>query len=1100
MLRLPGRIGQLGAVSLALAALGTQAQTEPPLGAAPDKYQPVLVTPAAAPRPVVVLDSRYAANARVAQIRVEVEGADAPADGVTPVLVTVRVYDSAGELLREPVLVTIEHTGHARLQLAGAATDETGPARRDADRQVPGTQLAIPAGEARFSLIAPSQPEEVQLRLTAGEASVEGRIDFAPDLRERVATGLVEGVLHVRGGSGQGAVVPARLEDGFESELTHWSRSFSDDRHQAGARAALFLKGKISGERLLTLSYDSDKDSRARLLSQVRPEAFYPVYGDASVKGVEAPSASRLYVRVDQGRSFVLWGDFSTADGVAQAAGSGLVAGSRLRQLGPYSRSLTGARLHVERADGFANVFASRDTLKLMVEEVLANGTSGPFAVGSAQALEQSERVELLVRDRNHRNTIVSATPLVRQVDYSFEPFSGRILLTRALPSVDADGNPLSLRISYEVDQGGEPFWLAGADGQINLGRDVTLGASLVEDRNPLARFRLSSANAGLRLGEHTALVVEAARTDANLSTIGLAGFTGPADPFGPTRAGQAGRMVLDHQDEQLHARFYANRADASFANGAAGVQPGTRQAGASASWHATDPLTLRAELQQTADLGSDARRQGASVAADYQLDAALTATVGLRHVEEIGRVSGSAASLGANPDAGSYFSASGGFTGAGSSTLLNVNNALTSTTGAAAGSVPDLAATTAFIGAGLKVTERVTLGGEVERRLGGDDGHRAELRSTYQWAERSRLYARVEQQSGLASRYALDPASRSTVGALGIDSSYMEGGQLFSEYRLRDADGSSAQQLASGLRNTWLVREGLALSSGLERLRVLSGSGQNATAASIGADLTTSPLWKASGRLEWRRLDAAQTLTTSTSAGSHTRTIDVQDSWLATLMLARKLDRDWTLLTRNYALVTDNHGALPNGWQDRFQIGAAYRPVQHNRLDVLTKYEYKVEDNISAADEWRRVHVGALQLNGHPSRPWWWSGRLAVKQVAERYPDLEGGAKDRYRAGLLSGRLIRDLTDRIDLGLLASVMRSGGSSGGARQRALGLELGYMLQNNLWLSAGCNWAGFVDRDLSTDQTARGAYIRLRFKFDADLFEGRNPAVNGSLPR
>lgn len=1089
----PLALALLGGLAGALLVRPAAAQSEAPLGEA-QRYQPILSTPIERGQPLVVLDGMYAANARVGQLRVEVRGAGGLADGVTPVSVTVRVYDRRGEPLREPVLVTIEHAGTARLQLPGAATDEFGPASKDADRRVPGTQLKVLDGEATFSLIAPSQPEDVMLRLTAGAAEVSGSIGFVPDLREMIGAGLVEGVLRVSRGS-ETTVAPAGLDDGFEAELKHWSRSFDGGRGQAALRGALFLKGKISGETLLTLTYDSDKDQRARLLRDIQPEEFYPVYGDASVKGFEAKSASRLYVRVDRGRTFALWGDFSTADGFAQTAGSGLVAGTRLRQLGAYSRSLTGARLHVERADGFANVYASRDTLKQLVEEVRANGTSGPFAVSTTSAVELSEKVEILVRDRNNLNTIVSVTPLVRLNDYNFEPFSGRILLTRPVPSLDSDGNPLSLRITYEVDQGGAPFWLLGADGQYNVNGSVTIGGSLVDDQNPNARFRLASVNTGVKLGERTTLVAELARTEANLTSLNILTPAVTPDPSAPTTPGRAGRIVLDHQGERWNGRLYANRAGSSFANGAAGVQPGTQQAGAALAWRASEPLTLKSEAQLTQDLGTDARRTGLTVGADYQLNPALVVGGGLRRIDETGRISNATSGIGANPDAGSYFGSGlgGGFTGAGSTTLINLNNAGASTS-QAPGTVPDLATTTAYVGASYKVSERVGLQGQAEHSVAGDPGHRAELGATYQLAERARLYARAEQQTGLASRYGIDPAARSTVAAFGIDGSYMRGGSVFSEYRLRDAAGNQASQLASGVRNAWAVQDGLLLSTGLERLKILSGSGQNATAATFGADYTASERWKASGRLEWRRLDSP--------AVSQLGTLPTQDSYLSTLTVARKLDRDWTALTRNYYLATNNHGDKPNGWQDRFQIGAAYRPVDNNRFDLLSKYEYKVEDNINATDEWRRVHVGALQANVHPSRPWWWSARLAAKQVRERFPSTEGGVQDSYRAWLVGGRLIYDVTERIDLGLLASLMRGSAAAqdGNATQQALGVEAGYLVQTNLWLSAGYNWTGFRDRDLSADYTSRGAYLRLRFKFDADLFNGNNPAVNRSLPR
>jgi hypothetical protein len=89
----------------------------------------------------------------------------------------------------------------------------------------------------------------------------------------------------------------------------------------------------------------------------------------------------------------------------------------------------------------------------------------------------------------------------VRLVDYTFEPFSGRILLTSFLPAVDEQLNPVSLRITYEVDQGGTAFWVVGADGQFKIGKGFEIGGSAVTDRNPLAPYDLYSANAVLAPG-----------------------------------------------------------------------------------------------------------------------------------------------------------------------------------------------------------------------------------------------------------------------------------------------------------------------------------------------------------------------------------------------------------------------------------------------------------------------------------------------------------------------------------------------------------------------------------------------------------------------
>ena len=55
------------------------------------------------------------------------------------------------------------------------------------------------------------------------------------------------------------------------------------------------------------------------------------------------------------------------------------------------------------------------------------------------------------------------------------------------------------------------------------------------------------------------------------------------------------------------------------------------------------------------------------------------------------------------------------------------------------------------------------------------------------------------------------------------------------------------------------------------------------------------------------------------------------------------------------------------------------------------------------------------------------------------------------------------------------------------RRSALGGEVGFRLQTNLWLAAGYNATGFSDRDLvSSNFTTRGMFMRLRVKFDESI--------------
>ena len=115
-------------------------------------------------------------------------------------------------------------------------------------------------------------------------------------------------------------------------------------------------------------------------------------------------------------------------------------------------------------------------------------------------------------------------------------------------------------------------------------------------------------------------------------------------------------------------------------------------------------------------------------------------------------------------------------------------------------------------------------------------------------------------------------------------------------------------------------------------------------------------------------------------------------------------------------------------------------------------------------------------------------SARHASKWVTESIGDLRGAS----RAQLYSGRLTWDFTERWDASVMASTLNDRAT--GTRQRGLGLELGYLVQANLWISAGFNVFGYRDRDLTPGEpTDRGFFLRLRFKFDEDLFGG--PSTN-----
>lgn len=1099
---------------------------------------------------------------RVARIAVAIEEDGIPADGQSPARLEVSVFDGNGGPAPDGTVVSFEASG-GRFQLPDAGGDAPLRVRGDLDGRMPGFQVRTQGGRARAWLLAPNEPQAVRLRVSAGAVQAEGVIRFVPELREMIAVGLVEGVLTFDAGR------PLRIEqasanDGFEDVIRRWSRRSGDGRRGAAARTAFFLKGKVRGDALLTMAFDSDKPADRALFRDLDPERWYPVYGDASVTGFDARSSSRLYLRLDKDRHYLLYGDFATGAGFSQATGQGGVASLRVRDLGQYNRALTGLRGHAEGERGVLNVFAANDDLRQVVEEFPGRGLSGPFTVSNAShAVIGTERVEVVVRDRNAPSRIVSVRPLMRFDDYTFEPFSGRILLTAPVPSVDADLNPVSLRITYEVSQGGESFWVYGADGQYRPGGPLEFGGSVVRDHNPLAPYRLESANATVRLGERTWLRGEVARTRSRAGGAGGTIYTLVPGPDGDAAvSGDAWRAELGHEGERLAALAWYGQSDAAFNNPASSWLGGRRQAGIDAEWVLADTSrdggaaeaadaadaadategdgrrwTLYAQGSYIEDRIGDARRGQAQAGVRRQAGA-LRLEAGLSRVSErAGDAVGNGLVVPGNIAApygigvvspglgGGFF---GGTTtaltpGTGQ-TLYNTGSSWSTGYGSWVGNglagVP-VEYTALRLAAAWQVSRNWQLGGDIEQDIIGSDFRRAGVGIGWQADERLRLYGRYERNTGLATvatrTQGVDPltgeavggANRTSAFVFGAESEYMPGGTVFGEYRMYDAFSARQAQWASGVRNHWLLSETLGAQASVERLKSLAGDGQSTMAVAGAVQWRPSERWQTSARLEWRRSEpgagarqqpaADPGLPVASWLGESFR------SWLSTVTVARKLSRDWTAIARNYYLLNDYAGALRNSYENRLQGGLAWRDTDTNRFNALFRYEYwtrrdatmalwaDAADQLAPSDGFDK-HIVSLHTDWHPQRNWWLSNRLAAKRQTDRF----GAERDRYTAWLAGGRLTYDISERWDVsGLLYRFW----SPGHARQHAIGVEAGYLVTQNLWLSAGYNVLGFREPDMSgSDYTRRGLFVRLRFKFDETLFGGMDPAINPALPR
>ncbi|MDB5879253.1 MAG: hypothetical protein JWQ41_2667, partial [Variovorax sp.] len=974
---------------------------------------------------------------------------DLRADPLQPVVVQLRLTDAHGVAVTARTAVTLETDRGQWLN------DDLNPAE-------PGVQMFIEGGSADLRLQPPAEPGAVRIRASTGAGPIvtDATLVFLPALQPMSGIGIVEGVLDLRK-RGSTRIDAPGASNAFEAEITGLSKQTGNAR--AAARAAYYFKGTVKGEYLLTTAFDSDKTVRDRLFRDIRPDELYPVYGDSSVKGFDAQSTQKLYVRIDKNRSYLLYGDFTTA------------SSPEVRELSQITRALTGVK-HQYQSDGTRVVsYASRTSATQQIEEIAANGLSF-YSLRSAGAGDiglNSELVELLVRDRNQPNLVRSRTQLTRFSDYSFEPISGRLIFVSPIPSIDLSGNPQSIRVTYEVDNGGVQFLVAGADAQFKFGDSVQLGMVAARDANPANARNLVAATGLAKLGDNTVVTGEVVMTESDLSG-----------------SGGAQRLSARHDSGgNLKAQAQILHTDTRFDNPTATSAAGRTEITARADYKLDDTTHLRAEglssrdeVVQQAQLLSGAQlaslnslssnaaateRRSISVAIQKKLSEDLVAEVGLRHGNYSGTAAGSfdygqVSSTGAAgvPSVGSYGSATSG----------TANGSESSTTGRArlTAKVPNVPQAQVFA--------------EAEQDVSDGNRHALGIGGTYALTEKTRLYGRYELASTLAQTASLGGTATGNSTVFGIDSAYMEGGRVYNEYRM--SSDSGAGQNATGVRNSFKASDNLRLTAGFEHTRAFeqkstTATGTNAplsvgdaTAIATGAEYANGP-WRLSGALEVRK--ASQL-----------------DSALVGLGVSYKLDSDWTALARSTMIDTrsDNAGS---DFTSRQQLGFAWRPAASDRWNGLARYEHRMQRVAAGADGaapdlvgvsahsnlpgTQQTHIVSGLLNYNPQR-----GDVVTGRYAAKISDIDDAiASSRYWAQLVHLRYTRDIATDWDASVQAGTMFG---RGGARQNTLGFEIGYQAVKNVWVSAGFNVLGLRDPDLAgADHTSQGAYLRLRFKFD-----------------
>ena len=285
-------------------------------------------------------------------------------------------------------------------------------------------------------------------------------------------------------------------------------------------RLAFYLKGKIKGKYILTAAADTGEGSLKNMfkgldgkdpqaaLKRIDPNAYYPIYGDDSTAVNDAPTNGKFYVRLENGPSSVMWGNFRTA-----------ISGSHFMQ---SARALYGAnavyRSRSVTSDGEAkrslDVYAAQPST--VPGHDIFRGTGGSAYFLKHQDITAGTE-SLIIETRNSvTGWVVERRTLTYRTDYDINYVLGVVTLRNPLASTTSSGSENYLVARYEytpvlLDAGG---YITGGRAQVWAGDHVRLGVSGMTENTQDADQRIYGADIRIQKTKDTYVQAEFASSD----------------------------------------------------------------------------------------------------------------------------------------------------------------------------------------------------------------------------------------------------------------------------------------------------------------------------------------------------------------------------------------------------------------------------------------------------------------------------------------------------------------------------------------------------------------------------------------------------------
>lgn len=955
------------------------------------------------------------------------------ANGRDPVVVAVRLLDKDDQPVLEDVSGEVSLSAPYRMfdDLEQHLINPISGKLDDAHRATPGYTVGAD-GVAELKIAPTTQTGELELGFRfndSREQTITARL--LPQNRDWIVVGFAEASL-----------VGRRLK----KEMQPLSGYAVDADTIPGERVALFAKGVIPGEVLMTLAYDSARPAISRRHQDAQSETtatapFYTVYADNAQSGTETPTDGRLYLKLEKSTFQLLWGNFNTA--------------LSRTELARYDRSVYGLRSSWQGSRWRYTAFAFENRTASQRDVIATDGTTGSFRLGRVPVLEQSERVSVVTRQRLDSGTELNRRELTRGVDYTLDYASGTLIIAQPLAAADSSGNPISLEVDYESRDAAGGRTIAGGRVAVQATPDTEVGLTLIHDGDSRLGGQLAAVDVRSDITPHTTLEAEVGtsrRTDTQGVRSGsspAAGETGgqTATPGG-TR-GSAFRAEIQHQRGDTTARAYVRQTDTGYGlPDQSTLQTGVRSVGAEASLQLTESTSLEAAVRQQQAMQALDRSRAAEATVQYRTGGWLLGS-GLRWAQE--------RDAGGSQDAFGQWLLSAAYTTPGNRLTLRGNVEMAASRHDAI-RYPDRVA----VGADYRITGNLTALASHEWRRDRQQRTLSQAGLKYTpWTGGSiqtvlaqTSLSDTETAAGRLRQTALRTQASQTFE---LGGGWSVNGQITHARRLRGNRFSprSNNSPLNSTDNTTATATATATDADADAATDIDTAARF-TSAGLGLSYS-GELW--SGYARYETVWAARQRRHSVSAGVLRRLQNGHN-----LLLSTRLEQ------------------LPNRVRSsNIRLQHAWRPPA-SPWSLLQRLDW-VDNRAGLAAQGSSNHrvVYNKHLNYRSTAGWEVNTHLGIKRVL----DSVGEQDLRATTGVLGVEGRADINRWLDVGAQRVVAHSWQS--GVTNWGHGMSLGIKPVENAQLDIGYNWRGIKDRDFfAANQRARGVYLNVRLLFDENL--------------